>query len=128
MKKAQFFIIPNSLVTGTEGDYWFESYKKRLSRILGINEVKDGQRFIQLWFHSADCDNWQDGGIPKDLTPETEIEYMPTYLPVEMVENMKEGDKMTLKVFGKEVEFTARQFGFRYQRFGKFEDVISELV
>lgn len=131
MKKAKFFIIPNAITKSAKGSYWYDMISSELSEVLGINELKDEQEFIQLWYHSDDSENWQDHGIPEDLVPKEkkgEKFYMPSYLPLEMVKDMKEGDKIILNVLGTDVEFTAQQLGYRYCRFGKFENVMSELI
>ena len=51
----------------------------------------------------------------------------PSYLPLKVLENLKEGESIRLSVNGKEVELVAKQLTYRYRRSGSFQEVIQNI-
>ena len=51
----------------------------------------------------------------------------PAYLPLKVMENLKEGESIHLTINGKEVELVAKQLEYRYRRFGSFQAVIQSV-
>lgn len=51
----------------------------------------------------------------------------PSYLPLKVMENLKEGESVRLTINGKVIELTAKQLAYRYRNFGSFQAVIQRV-
>ena len=51
----------------------------------------------------------------------------PLYLPLKVMENLKEGESIRLTINGKKIELVAKQLAYRYRRFGSFQEVIQSV-
>ena len=82
----------------------------------------------------------REDGICEELIKTVENNYIsktkikegfrfPTYLPLKMLKDLKEGEKITLTYkTGKQVELTAQQLGVRYENHGSFDVVLKKLM
>ena len=51
----------------------------------------------------------------------------PSYLPLKVMENLKEGKSIRLTINGKTIELTAKQLAYRYRSFGPFQEVVRDI-
>jgi hypothetical protein len=51
----------------------------------------------------------------------------PSYLPLKVMENVKEGESICLTINGKKIELVAKQLAYRYRGFGSFQAVIQRV-
>ena len=51
----------------------------------------------------------------------------PSYLPLKVMENVKEGKSICLTINGKKIVLTAKQLAYRYRNFGSFQAVIQRV-
>ena len=51
----------------------------------------------------------------------------PAYLPLKVLENIKEGESIYLSVNEKKIELVAKQLAYRYRNFGSFQAVIQSV-
>lgn len=51
----------------------------------------------------------------------------PAYLPLKVLENIKEDETICLTINGKKIELTAKQLAYRYRGFGSFQAVIQRV-
>ena len=150
MKKTvigDFFIIPNDKV-----DQFQPFNKPFFDQFEGVNEQGP---FVQIWAANDECDNfqanWKDylpligidtpdsEGSVKDAKGQTHHFgkfTFPLYLPLYMLEGIKDGDQLTLTWKNQngvskydEVEFilTASQLKYRYNHLGNFEETLKRL-
>lgn len=113
------FIVPHkAMVYGHwVSAIWFED-------IVKLFKCKPGTVMIEVMTTSAEHENWiwRNGPFTAD------------YLPFDLLDGKKEGDQIRVFVpansrYNKSPEslkvvFTARQSGYRYRRYGKFEEVL----
>lgn len=148
--KADVFVVPNESYKVSEKTFehsrfaLYQVYSANSSK-LGGSEFKD-QTWVQIWFATRgdnDQSNWTDHGIDgyKEL-----VGWSPVcqYLPKALFEGHKEGDIITINLpitksveLGEgsyadmyatiKVELCLKQQGYRYQRFGKFEEVLARV-
>lgn len=146
---AGMFIIPNSadqladwvLDSSVDaGSSIIEGYKK-ICKDNGI-EWDPKEKFVQLWFHSKELesDNLVRHGFIVTIDGQkhhVDIDSDFEDLPLQLVQNLKEGDVLDLhindvKVANKIVDFTlhvkAQQLGYRYQSFGTFEETLQQVI
>ena len=93
-----------------------DNYIKRIENLIG-NPVDIKESMVQIWVTSPDSDNWTDNGHPELK------ERFTKYLPASVLKDVKEGDVLHFNLENKQVELKANQLGYRYARFGKFEEV-----
>ena len=152
---AGAFVVPNHATTfgyikkhGLSSTY---EYLCDLAKLNGI-ELKDDDKIVEMWFHSKelDCDNMADHGFETKLSNGHKIICQPRklqWVPAKMLENVKEGDLITLITPGNayydedyhvlnvrkaakkidlilSISAVCQQQGYRYKRFGNFEDVV----
>ena len=91
-------------------------YIKRIENLTG-KKVDIKESMVQIWVTSPDSDNWTDHGHPELK------ERFTKYLPASVLKDVKEGDVLHFNLENKQIELKANQLGYRYARFGKFEDV-----
>ena len=130
---AEMFIIPNSLrrekielEDSKVASYFWDQYERKAARYFGEEAArrnKSERILAQVWICSKESDNWADHGCPIDG------EHFVQNLPVEIIRGMKEGDTIELDLpeHNAILRLTAKQQGYRYERFGKFEDVLKRL-
>lgn len=151
MIKADIFIVPNEAYKVSEKTFewaradYFRVFRANHDKISG--DFMD-QTWIQVWFATRgdnDQSNWTDHGIDgyKEL-----VGWSPVcqYLPKALFEGRKEGDIITINLpITKSVELSEgidsyadmyatikvdlclKQQGYRYQRFGRFEEVLARV-
>jgi len=51
----------------------------------------------------------------------------PAYLPLKVLENIKEGESIRLTINGKVIELVAKQLAYRYRGFGSFQAVVQRV-
>ena len=142
--KADVFIVPNGSFKVTEKT--FEWVRSDLFRIFNSNFAHIGdekfldQTWIEVWFvtRGNDESNWTD----HDIDGYSELrgwKPLTQYLPKSLFENHKEGEVITINLpiwrrtpAGDEyscvkVELCLKQQGYRYERFGKFEEVLKRV-
>ena len=137
MKKLEgdVFIIPNSLLgpksvlTQTSKDILCKT-----NEFFGFDPESP---LVQIWATGMDVDNWGSHRSPKEIGEEAEKEirnisgkragYFLDYLPAALFEGKKEGDTVTFQIKDTSVSLTLRQKGYRYRRFGSFEETLSLL-
>ena len=51
----------------------------------------------------------------------------PSYLPLKVMENVKEGESIRLTINGKVIELVAKQLAYRYKSFGSFQAVVQSV-
>ena len=117
--KANIFVIPNSLST--------------LDRFPGFSQEKimakcDGvlpdDLLVQLWYTGEGVDNWCSHDYGKGGKGWVVSEFV----PARWIKDLKEGETVTWSLPRGEVTVTANQLGYRYKRFGRFEDVVQGLI
>ena len=148
--KGDMFIIPNEtgLKNEFEPTYWSGLLRERLARLAGI-ELKDDDEMVQVWIVSEKCNNWSDtfggfqlvignhqwqedgdGDVRSKRKNAHVVGYFPNYIPKRLLEDKKEGDIVELtcpEYGGIKIELTCKQIGYRYSRFGKFEEVLQRV-
>ena len=123
---CDIFVVPN--VAKKAGSYtplswenFIEGITKYWSKFgvdLGITEEST---LIQVWWTSPECENWQDHNHPT-------FGYVPSYLPLEMVDGMVDGDTRTIETNQGTIILTANQGGYRYRNFGSFDAVVRRVT
>lgn len=133
------FIVPNAC--GTAKDFFMESQKKMAREFFELNgkEFTEDMKLIQVWLHNKKCDNMVDHYFK---VPGTELSGQCFgYIPVSFLKDIKEGDVKELVIPGHtydkdgnyscagfKMKIKFQQHGYRYQRFGNFEEVVASLV
>lgn len=141
------FIIPNSacmiddLISARVRDLYHE-----ICRLNGIGEPSElgKEKLVEMWFHNENSDNIECHGYFFEdeycLFPGS----FPRYLPARLFADKKEGDVIKVKIpccvvsqestplESKEeamiiATITLQQLGYRYERFGTFEEVLKYL-
>lgn len=125
--KGSMFIIPNTALSPSS--YWGqEAFDELVSdHVNSAAKVLDlrthdlsKDRMVQVWVHSSECENWGDHIHPV-------IGRFPSHVPAKWLEGLAEGD--TLAIVGHKAKMLIRcqQHGYRYQRFGTFEQVLKQV-
>ena len=134
------FIIPNGLST-FGGMYFGDSFKDQC-RKMGISEeyLSDDNLTFECWFTGEGEDNlsahgWGERicgllGLPYDPKhPTYDSLSAPARFPVALVKDLKEGDMLTFTApTGVKINVTFEQMGHRYQRHGRFEALLADLI
>ena len=150
---ANVFIVPNPLATAQ--DYFNpDRISEKMTEFCQLNDIEfntETSLIAQTWYLSEylGCDNIPDHGISfiNDVGQHIRIKSkIGGHMPIELFKGKKEGDTISIKLpilisiedDGSEdiididtvatVQLTLRQIGYRYQRFGKFEEVLEALV
>lgn len=130
--KGDIFIIPNEKIK-IEKFFTPEKEKQQFSKATGY-EIKDGDEMVQVWVTSESTNNWQccHGGWLEECQLRKEDGFrdlFPGYFPVRVLENLTEGDVLGCVPRGGDViiELTCKQKGYRYSRFGTFEECLRNL-
>lgn len=152
LKNSSMFIIPNSLHSW-RSELWCEplskmedrpskslSYKMRAEELrpFGI-ETKLDDIFVQVWIHCEGSDNLTDHGFDDDQIKElfpsngqrivNDCVFAPGFIPIRLLTGKKEGDTITLTtVDGVDWEIKLEQLDYRYGHFGRFEEVLDNLI
>ena len=125
------FIVPNGLVPVRElrsGSDFAQETLEQIESFFGI-KLDDDDWLTQFWATDrsdrSGNSNLNDHGY---VTQEGNLYRFPTYIPVSMIANSKEGD--TLRINGDQGRFTLQclQKPYRYSRFGRFEEVLQSLL
>lgn len=115
-KRAEFYAhYPEQWVDFIEG---INNYWRRFGVDLGITE---DTRLVQVWWTSADCENWQDHNHKV-------FGFVPGYLPLEMLDGMVDGDTRTIETNQGTIILTANQGDYRYRNFGSFDAVVRRVT
>lgn len=145
------FIIPNK--GGLVSNWLGESTQKKLIRDINAIAELNGFEFdpekdplVQLWFCGMDCDNLIDHYC--HVEDEDGNRYMfrannLSHLPVSIFKDHQEGDTIELsfpasieargdegqaKEITVKTHVTLKQLDYRYSRFGRFEEVLKQVV
>ncbi len=141
------FVVPNPISFMSdykEGANWAE-YIRDYNRNIGIEIDDDYDALVEVWVHSVGNDSntdhgWDETqlealGLPVDAegTAYKHDAYgrihAPSHLPYKAVAGVIEGETRTfVSPNGCNVNITFEQLPYRYGRFGKFEDVVTELM
>jgi hypothetical protein len=124
------FIIPNMLFKpSSESDFHADQFNKsamkhEIEQVIGRKITAD-EVLVEVWAFTPgennsnwSCHTW----------PGKEICRFPRYLPLKDLENLKEGETITLESENFKISLTADQLGTRYRDFGKFEDVLKDRI
>ena len=104
---------------------------------LGTKFDIDNDAMVQIWITDDDHDNLtahMGDDVRKELYGKTYDEYkynkcIPGYCPARLLENKKEGDHVTFTFpTGVTVECELCQLGYRYRRWGRFEEAFNHVV
>lgn len=127
-KYGFIFIVPNHTRLVNEYD------NKRMEALVNLFGCGTTERLVQIWTHNADGDNWSDHGDPYGREFETGLrkDLFPNVFPKAFFEGLKEGDVLGLEMEDEDgnIHFqnlVLKQQGYRYERFGKFEEVLEKI-
>lgn len=141
--KGDVFIIPNyARELRFFGKDWL---KEQLSRLAGIEFVRDDEKMIQLRITSDKCENWNHfTGFQKALgickedfrnnyqDPEERrlLGYFPAYFPSRIFEGKNEGDtvKIGCPEYDVVIKLTCKQLDYSYKDFGRFEEAFKYVL
>ena len=127
---GSFFIIPNHASIDAE-DEFLPDYVKRArdTELANVGIMCDADEMVEVWYLSPGCDNWRShkwGENPEFFG----MGGIPSRLPKALLENIKEGDVLTLQWVGagepRTIELRAAQLEYRYA-FGRFEEVLKRV-
>ena len=146
------FIVPNSVCKFK--DFMLKETRepryKKLLELSGVECNLDDQPMIQMWYvgEELNSDNLVDHGF-KIITDDKKYYFTMSlcYLPYCLLKGKREGDIITVSFPAKctifnsnkdiededidwvlEAQICLNQQGYRYARFGRFEDVLERLV
>lgn len=129
--KAEVFIVPNSAQVFGHNEYWDNKTTQSMAHFGYTPKV--GDVFLQIWTVSPDrpedkpeewSENWTDHDMPRCLADSFR---WPGFFPVSLLPK-KEGESVIISTKNHQYELTANQLKYRYQRFGAFDEVMSELI
>ena len=84
-------------------------------------------KLVRVWYSSAECDNWRSHRWKEN--PEFFGCWgLPDMLPESVLAGVDENDEIVLTFGDKELRLTAAQKGYRYRRFGTFEEVFEQVT
>ena len=146
IKNAKLFIIPNSALTKdslvlldgekVEDSLWASFAKARAEEVGSTFDI-DRDAEVQIWVTDDNNDNLTSSmpdEIRKELFGKTyeEIGYnkcFTGFVPAKLLEGKKEGDIVTFTFpTGVQVSCELCQLGYRYRRFGKFEEALDYVL
>lgn len=113
---GKMFIVPNAIYSAA----WEKVSNRKASF---IQDENINLPVVEIWVTGENSDNWGCHGFSNH-----EVGWFPYALPVSLLENLKEGDTISIKLDGEEFHLTAEQLSFRYRSFGPFEDVLEGLL
>lgn len=137
------FIIPNRATKFK--DIVLGSEKIRLlttCTVIGVPCSNDPDEiWVQVWIsgNNKENDNYTDHTypeeerealqIPKWAKKPDDVVFAPHHLPLSVLKHVKEGTTLEFTGwYGTKVRMTFKQKGYRYERFGNFEDVLQHVV
>jgi len=140
---ADAFIIPNR--AGKLGDFWLSSVAeaaRRQATIMLGKEPTDDDLFVEMWYVADDigCENLVDHGASVEIDGKKYYIDVPTrYLPYLALKDKREGDSLIVTFYeaasnedGDDinvvVDVTLKQKGYRYARFGSFEETLWQVA
>jgi len=137
---GNMFLVPNRLfkfkeLKNDDGNGNDDGlFTRRYNNLTGMS-YQDDDLMVEFWATNEQCQNWHCHDW-SELGEEEIMGRLPNHLPLRVLQNLKEGDEITLhfrannaKVpYEYELRLTARQIGFRYERFGAFEETLAGLV
>lgn len=122
------FIIPNQARKVSDYD------NKRAEALLNLYGCSFGTEMVQIWTTNEAEDNWCDHGDPYGREFETGLKshLFPGEFPREFFQDNQEGDLIVLDMEDENGEHhyqecVLRQLGYRYERFGRFEEVLEKI-
>lgn len=127
VEKGDIFIVPMS-IRGKLNIYDQQRFKNRLTDIgndLGISLDEDEDCLIEVWVTDKvhyGCENWF---LSKKI--DGVIIGFPLYLPVRLFKDKREGETVSFKWKGHDIELTLNQLGYRHKQYGPFEEVLKDL-
>lgn len=117
------FIIPNGLTHAGYSEYSGEMFRKNIKETFNYS-ISDDEPLIQIWYTGNGSDNWTDHGTPDGK----KAGRVSSLVPVSLLRDAKEGENITLKMFGEDIDFRVAQKEFRYRNHGEFEKVLGTLL
>ena len=146
IKNAKLFIIPNGACHKSnlcllkdekaEDSLWAKQAAQWCEE-LGTNFDIETDAMVQIWICDDNHDNLTShigDDVRMELYGKTYDDFkfnkcMPGYCPARLLEGKKEGDHITFTFpTGVTVECELCQLGYRYRRWGRFEDVFDYVV
>lgn len=144
---AELFIVPNALYSISDTSDYDTFAEKKLKLMNSISEAsgleaEDDPLMMQVWIVSEDLhtENLVDhyGYYFDSNGVKQPIGNLPAQLPSQLFAGKKEGDIVTIvypkgstwynEAFDIRLEVTCKQLGYRYERFGSFEQVLKQLL
>ena len=138
--KGDIFIIPNEAIMFNAFGHSKEWLGLKLEKHLGITPG-EYEKLVHMWITSEKASNWDHpGGLQEEIGIEYNMldesknnrlmGYFPSRLPESILQGKKEGDIIRLhhKEYDIDIELTCKQQGYRYQRFGTFEQVLEYVL
>lgn len=144
--KNYIFIVPNPIDVVKPGSFdethflhWLQVKAEKIGLHVNGEKVdfKTNDPIVQIWWTGSGSENWGAHGLPEELcgsAPDAtydeclERDFMIDNLPYRLIKDLKEGDTLSVEINGHVVEVVANQLGYRYKRFGTFEEVLSKLI
>jgi hypothetical protein len=125
-KKLETFIVPNGwMYVGDLPAYAKEDTLDSIKRTYGL-ELQDHDVLITLW--TVDPEEEGDSNIECHGLNHDSSRRFSHYAPLSLFENKKEGDTVTFSGAYGTFEVKLCQLGYRYRRFGAFEEVLRKQV
>ena len=143
--KGEFFIVPNKARKYSEPETEFQ--KEEAQELKDIYLDKYQEPMVQIWaWDGEDFDsNWSDHGIEIEKLKGVDFEINEFqhgkwreglflhHMPSSWLEDKKEGDHLYLQYQNKDgkslyFDLECKQLGRRYERFGKFEEVLQSVL
>ena len=136
--KGDIFIIPNSICEIS--DHFLSSFREECKLISNINNIsEEDPKMVEVWITSDKLfsDNLADHGFIYNDEPYSA--YCSKF-PVEVFKNKSEGDCVELLIPVKprnfdteqqlviKIKLKLNQSEYRYRSFGKFEEVLNDLL
>ena len=137
---GNFFIVPNRLFRYAELRNEDENgnddglFTRKYGNITGL-DYQDDDLMVEFWATSPQCENWHCHEW-NELGKEEVMGRLPNHLPARLLAGVKEGDEIVLHFrannaetpYSYELRLTAHQLGYRYERFGSFEETLAGLL
>ena len=124
---GKLFIVPNTALSPSS--YWGQKafddlvsdHVEAVAKTMNLRTHDLSQdRMVQVWAHDDKSENWSDHGHPI-------VRRFPSHLPAKWLVGLKEGDYLSIIVNNCKILLECRQQGFRYGRFGTFEQVLNKV-
>ena len=139
--KGNIFIIPNKAEKLSRYEPHSKMWLLGQLDFFGIEPEKHDDLMIDIWVTSEKEENWghfggfqNEANVVFDEDDESRknrmLGYFPSHIPEHVFRGKKEGDIIRLhhKEYGIDIELTCKQQGYRYQRFGTFEQVLEYVL